>query len=546
MIEKNKVYVFGHRNPDTDSICSAIVMAGLKRLEGLNAEACVLGPIPRETEYVLNTFGVKRPRFLENVRTQVRDLKLDVVEPVSMETSILDAYDIMEKERVRTLPVCDDSHRLIGLLTMKDIAMDLIRGDIYTLNTTTDNILKGLGGKALTPVEERVGGQILVMALGSRTLEQESRLNSNCIAIVGDRYETIALAIEAGVKMIIVTGNKSVPQELIDLACDSKTAIISVEMDTYTVSRTLTSCNQVSSIMIRTGLVTFSPNDELSDVQDMMRTSRHTFYPVVSDDYRYCGSISRSHILRPERKKVILVDHNEYGQSASGIEEADVLEIVDHHKIGAVRTNAPIRFSNVPVGSTCTILYGMFLEAGYEIDKETAGLLVSGIISDTLYMKSPTTTSQDIRAIKALSQMLDMDMESYAMAMFKEGSRMEGQTVDEILFKDFKTFEVEGSHIGIGQVFTLDIDPVMALRDELLDRLRDEHSRRKNHITMFLATDIIREGSYMFYCTDSESLLKQAFGVEPEQGMFVNWIVSRKKQVVPNLMEAIEQLKMQG
>ena len=545
-MESNTVLVFGHKNPDTDSICSALAMAKLKQLEGMNAKACALGPLPREAQYVMDQFSISPPDIIENVRTQVRDLKLDQVKHVGPETSILDAYDIMETGRVRTLPVCDNELHLLGLLTMNDIAMNLIRGDIYALKTTTENILKGLKGRNLTKISKRVNGRILVMALDYRTLEQESTLDEECITIVGDRYETIDLAIDSNVQMIVVTGNKNVPAELIDKAVNKKIPIISVNMDTYTVSRKLTLCNTVSSIMIQKGIVSFGLRDELGDVQDKMRASRHTYYPVLAEDHKYYGFIGRSHLLRPRRKRVIMVDHNEYGQSAIGIEEADVIEIVDHHKIGAVRTNAPIRFSNVPVGSTCTIIYNMFRESGHELDRKTAGLLISGIISDTLYMKSPTTTGQDIRALKALTEYLGIDAEEYAMEMFREGSRLEGQTVDEILFKDFKQFEADGAQIGIGQVFTLDIDPVMEMKEEFLEKMAYEHSRSGNEITMFLATDIIKEGSYMFYCSNNPVILKEAFGTEPEQGMFVNWIVSRKKQVVPNIMEAIEQVRLQG
>lgn len=545
-MESNTVLVFGHKNPDTDSICSALAMARLKQLEGMNVKACALGPLPREAKYVLDTFGAEPPQIIENVRTQVQDLKLDSVEPVSPETSILDAYDIMEKKRVRTLPVCDSQSHLLGLLTMKDIAMNLIRGDIYALKTTTENVVSGLCGRNLTGITKQVNGRILVMALDYRTLEQESTLDENCITIVGDRFETIELAIDSGVQMIVVTGNKSVPQELVVKARQKEIPIISADMDTYTVSRKLTSCNTVSSIMIKKGIVTFGLKDELSDVQDKMRAHKHTYYPVLADDHKYYGSIGRTHLLRPRRKKVILVDHNEYGQSAVGIEEADVIEIVDHHKIGAIRTNAPIRFSNVPVGSTCTIIYNMFKESGHEIDRMTAGLLISGIISDTLYMKSPTTTGQDIRALKALTEQLGIDTEEYAMELFKEGSRLEGQSVDEILFKDFKNFEADGAHVGIGQVFTLDIDPVMEMKEAFINRMQTEHEMSGNEITMFLATDIIKEGSYMFFCANNPLILKDAFSTEPEQGMFVNWIVSRKKQVIPNIMEAIEQARLQG
>jgi manganese-dependent inorganic pyrophosphatase len=545
-MEKNTVLVFGHKNPDTDSICSAIAMARLKQLEGVDAKACALGPLPREAKYVLDTFGITPPEIIENVRTQVQDLRLDNVKSVRPDTSILDAYDNMEQNGVRTLPVCNSDNHLLGLLTMKDIAMNLIRGDIYALDTSTDNIITGLSGRNLTGYTRDVKGRILVIALDSRTLEQESTLDENCITIVGDRYETIKIAIEANVQLIVVTGNKDVPDDLLEEAKAKHIPIISVDMDTYTVSRKMTSCNRVSSIMISKGIVTFGQRDELSDVQDKMRTSRHTYYPVVSDTHVYLGLISRSHMLRPRRKKVILVDHNEYGQSAVGIEEARVLEIVDHHKIGAIKTNAPIHFKNVPVGSTCTILYTMFREHGHEIDRETAGLLISGIISDTLYMKSPTTTSQDIKAIKALMELLDIDAEAYAMEMFKEGSKLEGQTVDEILFKDFKSFEADGAHIGIGQVFTLDIEPILMMQNDFIEKMKLEHEKSQNEITLFLATDIIREGSYMLYCVNNEIVLKTAFEKEPVQGMFINWVVSRKKQVVPALMDALEQLKFQA
>jgi|LGVF01.1.fsa_nt_gb manganese-dependent inorganic pyrophosphatase len=538
------IYIFGHKSPDTDSICSAVALSRLKNKMGIETEACALGPINKEAEYALNRFEVEHPRIIDDIKTEVKDLVYDEINLVDPNSSVLQAFEMMEDKKVKTLPVGGGSGRLMGIVTMKDIAMGLIQNDERRLKTHMNNIIRDLNGKMLIGQPTEVDGQVMVMAFFHKTVKRNIILDKNWISIVGDNYDNIELCIKAGVQLIIITGNHAIPKNLLNLAKEKNVPIMSVSLDTYLTSRKINQCNCLSSIMRSDEISVFKEYEYLEDVYKKIREHRHTYYPVIDQNSKYLGFIGRNQLLNPQRKQVIMVDHNEYSQSALGIEEAEILEVVDHHKIGSIRTTMPISFRNMPVGSTCTIVYQMYRESGYHPEKDVAGLLLSGIISDTLNFKSPTTTNIDKEVTLKLNEILELDIDSFAKEMFKVGTSLEGLTTEEIFYRDFKTFDVENGKLGVSQVFTLDIENVMDRSEEIIDFIKNEHKKHGYIATLLIITDIINEGSTLLYQTEIDGLFTKSFSIKEKQGMFVPKLISRKKQVVPSLMEILHRIEI--
>lgn len=533
--------IFGHKNPDTDSVTSAIAFSYLKNKLNNHTFPCILGNLNKESSFVLDYFGVSVPVLLKNVKIQLRDLNYDKVEGISPKASILHAYKLMEENNLKTLPIVDEEGRLAGIVTMKDIAMGLIKGDFYQLESSLENIAKDLKGEILVDGAKEIQGRIKVMAFYHESIR--GTLNQEDIIIVGDRYGIIENAIESRVKLIIVTGGKALPSQYIHTAKEKGVSIIEVSMDTFTTSKLINQCNYIASIMKIQGIIQFNEDEYLEEVKDELINTAFRNFPVIDHEQRFLGFIGRRHIINPKKKKVILVDHNEYAQSAEGLSEAEILEIVDHHKIGDISTSMPISFRNMPVGSTCTIVYHMFRESREEIPKEIAGLLLSGIISDTLLLKSPTTTEWDKTAVEKLNKLLDLDLETYSMEMFKAGTSLEGYSIEEVFYKDFKEFQLEGVKVGIGQVFTLDIEDVFNRKEQFIDFIGRVHHHNNYYLTLLVITDILNNGSYLLYQCMNLSLLVVAFDVEPVQGIFVPDTVSRKKQILPKLSDALRMLK---
>lgn len=537
------IYIFGHKNPDSDSVCSAIGLSALKNALGYDTKPFILGEVSRETEFILSYFGVEAPEILENVKTQVRDIPYQRIASIRPDASILRAYNMMESGKIRTLPVCDDTGRLKGLVTMKDVAMGLISRDHRRLNTNLENILETLEGEVITPCPEIIDGEILVMALFHKTVRKEKLVNEDTIAIVGDNYLNIELCIEKKVKVIIITGDHSVPVHLIEKAEAEGVGIVRVTYDTYATSKRIDQANYVKMIMREERIARFKEKEYLEDVFEAMLERRHTNYPVVGKNRQYLGMIGRRQMIYPKRKEVILVDHNEYSQSAEGIEEASILEIIDHHKIGSISTNHPITFRNMPVGSTCTIVYQLFREYRIDIEATIAGILMSGILSDTLFFKSPTTSSLDRDAVEYLNGIANIDLDDYVTTMFKRGTSLEGKSIESIVNTDYKTFESQNISFGISQIFTLDIEDVFNRREQFLDYLTQLHESSGQDLTLLMITDIMKEGSYLLYASNNAHLVKHSFGNHVEQGAFVEKMVSRKKQTVPMIMEGINMLQ---
>ncbi len=535
------ILVFGHKNPDTDSVASAIGLSRLKNKQGVKSKPCVLDEIGRESQYVLDRFGAKCPDMIDNVKIQIKDLEYEKTQAIKSSSSIRHAYRMMESKNIKILPIVDEESKLEGIVTMKDIAMAFIRGNHYHIETNMHNLIKDLDAKVLTDRDDKeITGDAVIGAFYHETLKKVNLLGKNSIVIVGDRYDIIDIAIQSGVRLIVITGGNEIPGEYLDTANEKSISIISTPYDTYTTSRLISQCNYISLIMKSKGIASFNEEEYLDDFKEEIKNKKHSNYPVVSSDGAYLGFVNRRHILTPGRKKVVLVDHNEYSQSVNGLEEAQIMEIVDHHKIGDISTSMPISFRNIPVGSTCTIVYNMYEESGVEMDYQTAGILLSGIISDTLIFKSPTSTDADKRAAGKLNEILGIDIEEFAMDMFKAGTSIEGKSMDEIFYGDFKEFVIEGHKVGISQVFTLDMDQISSKKGDFIEYIEGVHKKEGSSLTMMVVTDIIKNGSYAIFVEDVP-ILKHVLG-EIEQGDFMEGVVSRKKQVIPMIAEGIGML----
>lgn len=537
------IYVFGHKNPDTDSTVCAIALSRLKNQMGLETKPYVLGKVNREAQFVLDYFGVETPKLLEEVNPQVSDLNFDRVETLKSNDSILKAYQAMSVNHSKIMAVADDHEKLLGLVTMKDIAMGLINGDFYHLKSSIDNIAHAIEAQVLIKASELIEGEIVIAAYYNETLKERHIFNQRSVVIVGDRFDVIEHAIMSEVNLIILTGETLLPEHLLNLALSRSVTIVTTKQDTYTVSKLINQCNFITQIMNTERLIKFSNRDYLDEVAEEIANSAHSNYPVVDKNGTFLGFLGRRHILKPKRKKVILVDHNEYGQSVDGLREATILEIVDHHKLGDISTNAPITFTNVPVGSTATIIFNLYRQAGIEPDRQVAGLLISGILSDTLYFKSPTTTATDRMAVEALNLILELDLNEYVMSMFKAGTSLEGQNAQEIFFKDFKDFESDDRKIGVAQVFTLDFDSVNSRSQEIMEVLVNTHVHNHYTVTLFVVTDILKNGSYIYYRSEIGNIMNSVFEQPVDQGSFIERVVSRKKQIIPRIFEELSKHK---
>lgn len=527
--------VFGHKNPDTDSICSSVSLAYLKRQLGQDATAYALGEIRKEAKYALDYFKVDPPQILNNVKVQVKDLSYSKVSPLTPKASVLEAYNLMDQKDVKTLPVVSEEDEFIGIVTMKEVAKSLLNQHFTSVHTSLSNICKNLSGSLLVNCDEEVNGRVVTLSFDMQTLKDV--LKEGDIVIVGDRFDTIEYAINTKVKVLILTGKTKISDSLLNLAKENGVSVISVDCDTYKASNLINQCNFLESILTKENLIVFNENDYVDDIKEVMLNHNFRFYPIVDKDNKFLGLVSKGHLLNPTRKNVVLVDHNEYAQSADGIEQANIVEVIDHHKLGGISTDVPLSFRIMPVGCSCTVIYNMYKENNVEVPYEIAGLLLSAILSDTLLFKSPTTTELDKKACEELSKIAKVDMEKYAMDMFKCGTSLDEFSIEQIVNMDFKEFNMSGKRVGIGQVFTLDIDSIFAKKDEFLSYINSTDY----DILILAITDIIKEGSYLIYKAP-DNVISSAFNVDASQGVFAEGVVSRKKQLVPNLTTAVKNI----
>ncbi|HHY79179.1 putative manganese-dependent inorganic diphosphatase [Thermoanaerobacter thermohydrosulfuricus] len=533
------VYVSGHKNPDTDSICSAIAYAYLKRIsEGINAIPVRLGPINRETKFVLDYFGVEKPTFIENVYTQVQDIKFDKSLVFKENTSMFEAWNAMMEKNIRTIAVVDEENKLIGIATVGDLAKAYLSSshELSKYKIPIDNILATLKGEEILRYVDYLEGDILVAAMSKENVLK--RIKKGDILIVGDRDDIQQAAIQQGIKALIITGNNGISEKIFELAKQYKVTIIKVVPDTFDTVKLLNQSIPLSYVIKKEDLVTFRVSDYIDDVKEVMLKYRYRNFPVVDEEGKVVGLLARRHILDYERKNVIMVDHNEFSQAVEGIEQARILEIIDHHRIGTIETEQPILFRNHPVGSTATIINRIFEEKGLIPEPKIAGIMCAAILSDTLVFKSPTCTPEDVRAAKKLAEIANIDINEFGTEMFKAGTSLEGKTVEEIFYTDFKEFTINNYKIGIGQVNTL--TDAGKLKQDLINFMEKVKKDKGYDILLLMLTDIINEGSEILFVGNNKELLERAFNVQIKNNSFyLPYVISRKKQVLPPIIKAI-------
>jgi len=541
------INVIGHRNPDTDSLCSAIAYAYLKReVTGGNYIAKRAGQINAESKFVLDYFQTAAPEYLGDVRTQVMDVEVNRVEGVGEDISLKNAWGIMKEGMLQTLPIVDNDGYLKGLITIEDIAKSYM--DVYDscviakAGTPYQNIVETLNGEMVQgSIEERVhSGKCLIAAANPDLME--SYIDKDDIVILGNRYESQLCAIEMGAKCIIVCDGALVSFTIGRLAENHGCYIIRSPYDTFTASRLINQSIPIGYFMKQKHLVTFGRGEFLDDIRETMTKKRYRDFPILDWNGKYFGMISRRSLLGARKKKVILVDHNEPTQAVDGIEEAQILEIIDHHRIGSIETMGPVFFRNQPLGCTATIIYQMFQEYSVEIPKRIAGLLCSAILSDTLIFRSPTCTQVDRDAAEKLAEIAGIVPEEYAAKMFQAGSNLSVKSPEEIFYQDFKKFEMEGVTLGVGQINSMTEKELEAIKDKMLPYLKKALSEHEVDMIYFMLTNIMEESTELL-CAGSgaKDLALKAFAMPVETGQIIlKNTVSRKKQVIPALFIALQ------
>jgi len=546
---KNTIYITGHKNPDSDSICAAIAYAEFKnKTQKIPSIPIRLGEINRETQFVLNYFGVEPPQLIQTVKTQVADLDIDTVAPISPDISLKMAWSIMKKNNIKTLPVIDNQDYLSGIVSVSNLASSYLDiWDNYILsksNTSLNNILETLSAKIVHLSEENL---VLTGKVVVSTMEPDNDktiIEPGDIVICGDREDSQQFILEKLAKIMIICGHKLPTQETIDLAKQLGSTIISTPFDSFTAARLIPQSIPIGYVMTKNNLISFNTNDFIEDIKDIMLETRYRSYPVVDENGKVIGSISRYHLITQNRKKVILLDHNEKAQSVAGLEDADILEILDHHRIADIQTGLPIYFRNEPVGSTSTIVASIFFENGIRPSKKVAGLLCAAIISDTLLLKSPTATLVDEIVLKRLAEIANLNIEEFAKEMFKAGTSLEGKTAKEILYQDFKTFTINNYKIGVAQVTTTYIEGFNTLIEDLKSLMNNKASSNGFEIILLMITDIFDNGSLFIAAGEHKDLFYRAYNVKAKNDtVYLDGVVSRKKQVIPPITEVINQSK---
>ncbi len=549
---KRRTIVIGHKNPDTDSICSAICYAALKaKITGNEYVAGRAGHVNEETQYVLNYFNVEAPQLVESVKTQVKDIEIRATKGVDRNISLKKAWNLMQDAHVVTLPAVSENGVLEGLITVGDITksyMNVLDSSILSkAHTQYKNILETLEGAMVVGNENDYFDQGKVLIAAANPDMMEYYIAPHDLVILGNRYESQLCAIEMDADCIIVCEGAAVSMTIRKLAQEHGCTVMTTPYDAYTAARLINQSMPIGHFMKTEDLITFEDSDCIDDVKDVMASKRHRDFPVLDKDSKYLGMISRRNLLGAKGKQIILVDHNEKNQAVDGLENADIQEIIDHHKLGTVETISPVFFRNQPVGCTATIVYQMYHENNIEIDKATAGLLCSAIISDTLLFRSPTCTPIDKMAATDLAKIAGIDMDRYAADMFSAGSNLRGKTNDEIFYQDFKLFNSGKINYGVGQISSLNADELTELKERLLPFLKKPHEEHGVDMIFFMLTNILTESTSLLCEGDgAEELIRTAFHMESadesaeKNVVELPGVVSRKKQLIPSIMIASE------
>ena len=544
----HKVVVIGHRNPDTDSICSAIAYAELKnKTSDLVCEARRAGRMNQETEFVLKKFGVTPPRMCTDVNPKIRDVDYREMPGIPGATSLRRAWEIMRDQKIDTLPITSAENDLEGIITVKDIAtanMDVFdTGVLAKSQTSFRNILETLGGTMVVGDENAVctTGHIKI---GTATPEMlESSVEKGDIVILTNRYESQLCAIEKEASLLIICNGSKVGHTIQRIADEMGVAIMTTPYDTYAAGKLISQCAPISYYMTREDILKFTLVTPVADVMRVMAKVRHRYFPILDEEGKYCGMVSRRNIIALRKRRIILVDHNEATQAVEGFDQAEILEIIDHHRIGSMETDGPVYFRNVPVGCTCTIIYQMYRENGVELDRSTAGLLLSAILSDTLMFRSPTCTPLDEQAGRELAKLTGVDLEQYANAMFEAGGDVTGRTAEEVFNTDYKIFNSGEVRFGVGQGSYLTEKNRKASEALIGPYLQTALEKQGLDYIFYMFTDVRNSSTELLMAgKGAESLVEKAFDTTVTDGMAVlPGVISRKKQMVPVLINAIKQ-----
>ncbi len=544
--QENPVWVIGHRNPDTDSICAAIAYADLKNhISDTKYEPKRAGNLNEETKYVLRKFKVKIPAYVDDVRTQVKDIAFRRTIGINSSISLKRAWELMTTSKVVTLPITGEENELLGLIVNADIAesyMDVLDTHILAeARTPYKNMVETLNGTMLVGNEHGryIRGKVIVAA-DSLPMAEES-MEKDDLVILGDRESMQKCALKHNASCLIICGGTQVSKQILTEAQDKECVIISTPYDPFTVSRLIMQSMPIKQFMRTKNLKKFEIEDYVDDVREVMSKARHRDFPILDHDGCYIGMISRRNLLNMQKKRIVLVDHNERQQAVHGIDNADILGIIDHHKIGSLETPVPVMFRNQPVGCTSTIIYQMYQENDVKITKPIAGLLCSAIISDTLLFRSPTCTEMDKQAATALAAIADIDMERHANEMFRAGSNFQSKTTEEICYQDFKTFTAGEVLFGVSQISAMSRDELDEVKERVLPYQQTIMEERQLQMVFIMLTDILNESSELICLgKGADEAVERAFYKQKiNDGYRLRGVVSRKKQLIPELLDAI-------
>ena len=546
----HKVVVIGHRNPDTDSICSAIAYAELKnKTSDLVCEPRRAGKMNQETEFVLKKFGVTPPRMCTDVNPKIRDVDYRQVPGISGSTSLRKAWEIMRDQQIDTLPITSADNELEGIITVKDIAtanMDVFdTGVLASSQTSYKNILETLGATMVVGDENAIctTGHIKI---GTATPEMlESNVEKGDIVILTNRYESQLCAIEKEASLLIICNGAKVGHTIQRIAEEMGVAIMTAPCDTYAAGKLMSQCAPISYYMTRDDIMKFTLVTPVADVLRVMAKVRHRYFPILDEEGKYCGMVSRRNVIALRKRRIILVDHNEATQAVEGFDQAEILEIIDHHRIGSLETSGPVYFRNQPVGCTATIITQMYDENGVEIPPQIAGLLLAAILSDTLAFRSPTCTPIDETAAKRLAKIAGVDINEFATEMFEAGEKLDGKTPEEVFLQDFKVFMCGDIRFGVAQGSYMTRKNLLAAEELLKPYLEEARNKQNVEDLYMLLTDVPKEESVVI-CTGryAAEVLSDGFETQPaEDGSWtLPGVVSRKKQFIPTMMSAYQEL----
>lgn len=538
-----KTFIFGHKNPDTDAVTSAIALSYLKNQLNQNSEPRILSPINKETAYVLKRFNVKVPELLDDVKVQIRDIPYHREFMIEDTASIYEAYTYMLDNGITGLPIVNNKKKFLGYVSLKEMATDFIRGDFDKLNASYDNIKNVIDGEEINKCDEEIKGNIIAATYSSELFISEINISEETIVILGNRRHVIDYCIKNHAKLIILVGNQELTNEELKAAKENNVNVIKTSKLSFEVAKIIGLSNYIKTILRNEKPVVFTPTDYLTDFFEISNKLKHTNYPIIDKKNTCCGMLRLIDVNKYEKKEVILVDHNDIKQSVQGLNEATIIEVIDHHAIGNISTANPISFRNMIVGSTNTIVYELYKEAGIEIPKNIASIMLSGILSDTLILKSPTATKKDKEVVESLAKIAELDYKKYGMEMLKAGSSLDGLTVEDIVFYDYKEFQVNELYYGIGQILTQDYDEILKHKDEYIDFLNKTCEIKNFKFIALFITDIVNNGSYVIYSDDAKQILELAYNIdEIEQGHYLPGIISRKKQIVPYITTELDNM----